>query len=69
MSDVQATTHFLHLGKNIYQKTICPKAQCSLSGRFELRSFIIYAKTGFLVYLLTSKVAIYRDSLTSTIFK
>ena len=31
--------------------------------------FIIYAKTSFSVGPLTSKVAIYRDSLTSTIFK
>ena len=31
--------------------------------------FIIYAKTSFLVDPPTSKVAIYRDSLTSTIFK
>ena len=31
--------------------------------------FIIYAKTSFSLDPLTSKIAIYRDSLTSTIFK
>ena len=30
--------------------------------------FVIYAKTNFLVDPLTSKIALYRDSLASTIF-
>ena len=32
------TPHLLHQGKNIYQKTICPKVHCSWSGRCESRS-------------------------------
>ena len=32
------TPHFLRQGKNIYQKTICPKVQCGWSGRCELHS-------------------------------
>ena len=30
--------HFLHQGKNIFQKTICAKVQCSWSRRCELRN-------------------------------
>ena len=32
------TPQFFHQGKNVYQNIICPKIQCSWSGRCELRS-------------------------------
>ena len=75
------TPHFLHQDKNIYQKTICPKGQCSWSGEIlkvlksetvnaELRSFYNLCKNKLFRRSLTSKyTVIYRDSLTSTIFK